>query len=74
MKQVIYIVLVLISTLLVSCYNDRETVVKKYPNAEIYNLDTSFEFLVIDSTGIYYVSCNNPFNSSITEERLIKKY
>lgn len=52
MKRIIYIVL--ISTLLVSCHNNRETVVKKYPNAEIYNLDTSFEFLVIDSTGIYY--------------------
>lgn len=72
MKQIIYIIL--ISILLVSCCNNRESVVKKYPNAEIYNLDTSFEFLVIDSTGIYYVSCNNPFNSSITDERLIKKY
>ncbi len=74
MKRIIYIATFISMILLTSCYNDRETVVKKYPNAEIYNLDTSFEFLVIDSTGIYYVSCNNPFNSSITDERLIKKY
>lgn len=75
MKQIIYIIL--ISILLIGCNKERikrDVVKERFPNAEIYNLKESFKFIVIDSTGIYYVSCSNLFNSDITEERLIKKY
>ena len=74
MKRIIYIATFISMILLTSCYNERDVVVKKYPNAEVYNLKLSSEFIVIDSTGIYYVACKNPFSPDITEERLIKKY
>ena len=75
MKRIIYITFILASLLLTSCRNNcRESVAEKYPNAEIYTVNRSYEFIVIDSTGVYYVLCNNPFSSNIMKERLIKKF
>lgn len=54
-------------------YEAYESVLAEFPNSEIISVD-KFEFLVMDSTAIYYVKCLNLSNGSITHKQLIKKW
>ena len=74
MRLVIILGLIVIS--LTSCNNTLADVTKEleelYPQCEIYRLQPG-NYLVIDSTGIYYIA-NVGFNKPKFSKILIKKY
>lgn len=74
MKKII--ALLLICVLFVSCVNKNKcvnSIQEAFPNGEIFHIYETPYYVVIDSVGVYVVSCNTPFSYSIRIKRLIKK-
>ena len=72
----LWILFVFCIFVLSSCTNQYDAykeVEKEFPNAEILQSD-SYTFIVLDSTGVFYIKCMNLCNGSITTKKLIKKW
>ena len=54
-------------------YDAYKAVEKEFPNSEILQVD-GYTFMVLDSTGIFYIKCMNLCNGNITTKKLIKKW
>lgn len=72
----IKILLLFICLLFVSCtdkYKCINNIQAEFPYGEVYHVEETPYFLVIDSIGIYIVSCNTPFSYNVYSKTLIKK-
>ena len=75
MKRIIF--LICICVFFVSCvdkYKCINNIQAEFPYGEVHHIEETPYFLVIDSIGVYIVSCNTPFSYDVYSKTLIKKW
>lgn len=73
MKKFLIVIAVVLSTI-IGCttnYNAHKYIRKEFPDAEIYHI-RNFRFVVVDSSGLYYIECNHLKDERITYMQTIK--
>ena len=58
----------------VHSYDAQQEIYKRFPNSDIYRINHTDYYMVMDSIGIYTVRCGVPFTKNIWEIQLIKKW
>lgn len=74
MKKII--ALLLVCFLFGSCANKNKcvnSIREEFPDGDVYHIYETPYYLVIDSVGVYIVSCNTPFSYRVNTKRLVKK-
>jgi hypothetical protein len=69
-----FLLLLLVSLILTSCYTNGDTLIavkEAHPDSEIYQIKIN-EFILVDSIGIWYVNANMGVKEPYTEKQLVK--
>ena len=73
-KLLLFLCCCLILGSCVHSYDAQQEIYKRFPNSDIYRINHTDYYMVMDSIGIYTVRCGVPFTKNIWEIQLIKKW
>jgi thioredoxin-related protein len=54
-------------------YDAYKVIEKDFPNSDIIQIE-QYKFIVIDSTGVYYIKCMSLKDGRITTKQMVKKW